>query len=96
MDATLGLDQKGLASIRSLPYYSAIRAGPFEVLGVAEALSGLTIDPQSAVPVYRQIADGIRQGLEQGRFEAGLRLPATRDLLHQTQSERHSLRASGI
>jgi GntR family transcriptional regulator len=45
-----------------------------------QGLQGLTVDPSSPVPVYRQIADGIRRGLAEGRFRAGLRLPATRDL----------------
>ena len=61
---------------------------------MAEALPGLSIDPQSPIPVYRQIADGIRQGLEDGRFEGGLRLPATRDLAQALKVNRNTVVAA--
>lgn len=41
---------------------------------------GLEIDHASAVPVYRQIADGVRAAALDGRLAAGSRLPPTRDL----------------
>ena len=57
-------------------------------------LHGLTVDPSSRVPVYRQIADGIRLGLEQGRFQPGLRLPATRDLARALDVNRNTVVAA--
>lgn len=55
---------------------------------------GLTIDSQSPLPVYRQIADGIRAGWEAGRLEPGLRLPATRDLARALQINRNTVVAA--
>jgi len=46
----------------------------------ATIFGNLAIDPRAAEPVYRQIADGIRDALTAGRIAAGQRLPPTRDL----------------
>lgn len=43
-------------------------------------IPGLSIDTASAVPVYRQIAAGVRAAALDGRLPRGRRLPATRDL----------------
>jgi GntR family transcriptional regulator / MocR family aminotransferase len=40
----------------------------------------LSLDPKSPLALYRQIYDGLREGILTGRFEAGSRLPATRSL----------------
>jgi GntR family transcriptional regulator / MocR family aminotransferase len=40
----------------------------------------LSLDPESPLALYRQIYDGLREGILTGRFEAGSRLPATRSL----------------
>src|SRR5271156_5754653 len=40
----------------------------------------LSLDPESPLALYRQIYDGLREGILTGRFEAGSRLPATRGL----------------
>ena len=40
----------------------------------------LSLDPKSPLALYRQIYDGLREGILMGRFEAGSRLPATRSL----------------
>src|SRR5579875_1333952 len=40
----------------------------------------LRIDPMSATPVYRQIVDGIRSQLVEGRLAPGDALPTVRDL----------------
>jgi DNA-binding transcriptional MocR family regulator len=61
---------------------------------VVAASLGLTIDPRSPLPVYRQIADGIRQGLGEGRLQPGLRLPATRDLARALQVNRNTVVAA--
>jgi len=38
------------------------------------------IDPKSAIPIYRQITDGIRRGVAAGLLAPGERLPSVRDL----------------
>ena len=38
----------------------------------------LNLDPVSPIALYRQIYDGLRDGIVGGRFEAGTRLPASR------------------
>jgi GntR family transcriptional regulator / MocR family aminotransferase len=38
----------------------------------------LKLDPVSSVALYRQIYDGLRDGIVGGRFEAGTKLPASR------------------
>ncbi|HHU11395.1 MAG TPA: GntR family transcriptional regulator [Intrasporangiaceae bacterium] len=40
----------------------------------------IRIHESSEVPIYRQIADGVRRELAQGRLQAGDRLPPARDL----------------
>ncbi len=39
-----------------------------------------SIDPKSALPIYRQITDGIRRGVAAGRLAPGDRLPSVREL----------------
>ena len=55
---------------------------------------GLRIDADSAVPVYRQIADGIREAVASGRLRAGKRLPPTRDLARQLRVNRNTVVAA--
>ena len=57
-------------------------------------LPGLTIDPSAAEPVYRQIADGIRAALRDGRLAAGQQLPPTRDLAKQLGVNRNTVIAA--
>ena len=55
---------------------------------------GLQIDLEGAVPVYRQIADGIRTALAEGRLPAGRRLPPTRDLARSLGVNRNTVVAA--
>ncbi|MEM7348785.1 MAG: PLP-dependent aminotransferase family protein [Chloroflexota bacterium] len=55
-------------------------------------LSLVTIDPNSSVPLYRQIYSGLRDGILDGRLAAGTRLPSTRDLAKIWQVSRTTLR----
>jgi DNA-binding transcriptional MocR family regulator len=55
---------------------------------------GLKIDPDAETPVYRQIADGIRRALEEGRVLAGRKLPPTRDLAIQLGVNRNTVVAA--
>lgn len=57
-------------------------------------ISGLRIDADSAVPVYRQIADGIRAAVASGRLPSGKRLPPTRDLARQLGVNRNTVVAA--
>ena len=57
-------------------------------------IPGLEIRTDSDVPVYRQIADGIREALADGRLEHGRRLPPTRDLARQLQVNRNTVVAA--
>jgi GntR family transcriptional regulator/MocR family aminotransferase len=57
-------------------------------------LRGLRIDLDSAVPVYRQIADGVRAAARDGRLAAGRRLPPTRDLARQLGVNRQTVIAA--
>jgi GntR family transcriptional regulator len=43
----------------------------------------LPVDPNSGLPVYRQIIDQVRRMLVSGRLAAGERLPSIRDLAAQ-------------
>jgi GntR family transcriptional regulator/MocR family aminotransferase len=52
------------------------------------------IDPESAVPVYRQIADGIRIAAEEGRLAPGHRLPPTRELARSLSVNRQTVVAA--
>ena len=54
-------------------------------------IPGLSIDLETDVPVYRQISDGIRAALEDGRLRAGHRLPPTRDLARQLGVNRNTV-----
>src|SRR6185503_5901087 len=55
---------------------------------------GLHIDPTAAMPVYRQIADGIRAAVEAGRLHPGTQLPPTRDLAKQLGVNRNTVIAA--
>ena len=57
-------------------------------------LSGLSIDVDSEVPVYRQIADGIRAAAGDGRLSSGRKLPPTRDLARQLGVNRNTVVAA--
>ena len=54
-------------------------------------IPGLTIEAESAVPVYRQIADGVRSAAKDGRLKPGHRLPATRDLARELGVNRQTV-----
>ncbi len=54
-------------------------------------LDQLQIDLESPVPVYRQIADAVRRGLEQGELPPGTRLPPTRDLARRLGINRNTV-----
>ena len=57
-------------------------------------LPGLTIDPRAAMPVYRQIAEGIQTALRAGRLTIGQQLPPTRDLAKQLDVNRNTVIAA--
>jgi len=57
-------------------------------------LPGVKIDPENSVPVYRQIADGIRAQAREGAIRPGERLPATRDLAVQLGVNRNTVVAA--
>lgn len=57
-------------------------------------IQGLEIDHNAALPVYRQIADGVLAALEDGRLERGARLPATRDLARELGVNRQTVVAA--
>jgi 2-aminoadipate transaminase len=57
-------------------------------------LPGLKIDQDSLVPVYRQIADGVRAAAQDGRLAPGHRLPPTRDLARQLGVNRQTVVAA--
>jgi GntR family transcriptional regulator/MocR family aminotransferase len=54
-------------------------------------IPGLKIDLDSGVPVYRQIADGVRAAALDGRLEPDDRLPATRDLARRLGVNRNTV-----
>ncbi len=56
------------------------------------AITGL--DPQSETPLYRQIFDQVRQLIDSGRLEAGVRLPPTRELAGQLGLNRATISAA--
>ena len=55
---------------------------------------GLHIDWDSPTPVYRQIAEGVRDAAREGRLESGDRLPPTRDLARQLGVNRNTVVAA--
>lgn len=57
-------------------------------------IPGLSLDLDGALPVYRQIADGIRAALGDGRLVAGQQLPPTRDLAKQLGVNRNTVIAA--
>lgn len=57
-------------------------------------IPGLTLDLDAGSPVYRQIADGIRRAVTEGRLAPGRRLPPTRDLAAQLGINRNTVVAA--
>jgi DNA-binding transcriptional MocR family regulator len=57
-------------------------------------IPGLHINLESEVPVYRQIADGVRAAVAEGRLHPGLRLPPTRDLARHLGVNRNTVVAA--
>jgi len=55
---------------------------------------GLKLDPRSSVAVYRQIADGIRTAIRDGRVLPGQQLPPTRELAEQLGVNRNTVVAA--
>lgn len=58
------------------------------------SIPGLHVDLQASKPVYRQIADGVRSALADGRLEQGHRLPPTRDLARALGVNRNTVVAA--
>ena len=58
------------------------------------SIRGLEIDHDGALPVYRQIADGVVAAAADGRLAAGERLPPTRDLARQLGVNRQTVVAA--
>jgi GntR family transcriptional regulator/MocR family aminotransferase len=57
-------------------------------------IPGLQIDFDSGVPVYRQIAEGVRSAALDGRLRDGHRLPPTRDLARDLGVNRNTVVAA--
>jgi len=57
-------------------------------------LTGLTLDPGSGVPLYRQLQDGLRRAVLEGRLAAGARLPSTRVLAEELAVSRNTVIAA--
>ena len=58
------------------------------------SIPGLNINLESEIPVYRQIAEGVRAALAAGHLSPGLRLPPTRDLARQLGVNRNTVVAA--
>ncbi len=52
----------------------------------------VTVDPESDIPLYRQIYNGVRAGIENGRLPPHTKLPSTRDLAQIWDVSRNTLR----
>ena len=76
-------DQLRRSLLRSVNCRDRVRNRDAPARCLPENVPGLAIDVGSDVPVYRQIADGIRDALADGRVSPGRRLPPTRDLARQ-------------
>ena len=63
-------------------------------IGDAVVISGLKIDVEIDVPVYRQIAEGVLMAAAGGRLQYGKRLPPTRDLARQLGVNRNTVVAA--
>lgn len=57
-------------------------------------LSQITLDHESGVPIYRQLADNIRALIMRGTLQNGERLPATRELAGQLGLNRATVSAA--
>src|SRR5579884_1868874 len=57
-------------------------------------LSTIHFDPESRVPLYRQLYDHVRHCIDSGALRAGERLPATRDLAAQLGLNRTTVSAA--
>lgn len=55
------------------------------------AIPLLTLDPGTATPLYRQLADGLRRAILEGRLEPGTRLPSTRSLADDLEVSRSTV-----
>jgi len=58
------------------------------------SIPGLNINLENEIPVYRQIAEGVRAALAAGDLSPGLRLPPTRDLARQLGVNRNTVVAA--
>jgi len=61
---------------------------------MAALIPDLEIDFESEVPVYRQIAEGVRSAAGHDRLKSGHRLPPTRDLARQLGVNRNTVVAA--
>ena len=52
---------------------------------------GLTLDPRSPEPLYRQIFDQIVERIRSGTFPPGYRLPPTRALAEELDAHRNTI-----
>src|SRR5581483_6118589 len=43
---------------------------------------GVTLDHECGIPIYKQIVQGIKRSIIDGRIRAGQRVPSTRELAH--------------
>lgn len=63
-------------------------------LVLLQPISDLQPDPSSEQPIYRQLAKALTERIENGRMQAGERLPATRELAGQLGLNRTTISAA--
>lgn len=51
----------------------------------------LKLNPESGLPLYRQIAAAVRRAVAEGEVQAGARLPAARDLAQSLDVNMHTV-----
>lgn len=56
-----------------------------------QSRSGLRIEPNLGLPIYRQVAGQIADRIRKGIYPAGFRLPTTRELAHELNIHRNTI-----
>ena len=59
-------------------------------------LGPVKLDPESGVPLYRQLADAVSRLIDQGSLVVGDRLPPTRELAGQLGLNRTTISAAYV
>jgi hypothetical protein len=87
----MALEQVPLFPILMVPLFHPLADRTMATRSRNEALLTLPLDAAEGKPLFRQLYEGLRQSILDGRLKPGVRLPATRSLAGELGVSRNTV-----